>query len=69
MRRDLFGLGAFAVACCAFLPVLVAFVGGVTIAGVIGGGVVVALLVGVGVALAVRTRRRACSPLDPGVRS
>ena len=56
------GLGAWVVFCCAALPILVALLGGVAVTALIGGGLLMALLLGVGAGLAVRSRRRACSP-------
>jgi hypothetical protein len=57
--------GAFAVACCAGLPAIVALIGGITIAAVVGvaGGALALAAVTGGAALLVhaRRRRRSCS--------
>lgn len=61
------GVGVLAVFCCAALPVVVAFVGGLTIGALLGGGLFVCVLVGATAALVVRVRRRrACSPTATG---
>jgi hypothetical protein len=50
---------AAALVCCARLPAVVAFAGGLAVGNLLGAGLLVALVVG---ALAGRNRRRACSP-------
>ena len=49
---------AAALVCCARLPAVVAFAGGLAVGNLLGAGLLVALVVG---ALAGRNRRRACS--------
>jgi hypothetical protein len=59
--RDTFGVlgvGAFAVVCCAGLPAVLAFLGGASAVGLLGGGLLAAVLVGVAASLAIRVRRR-----------
>ncbi len=53
-----FGVGAFAVACCAGIPAVLAFVGGVTLVGLLGGGLLAIVLVGCAALVVVRVRRR-----------
>jgi hypothetical protein len=62
------GAAAFAVACCAGLPLVIATAGGLALGAVLG-------LAGLGVAagllafaLVIRRRRRACEPNPPEVR-
>jgi hypothetical protein len=54
------GVAALAVLCCAGAPLIVALVGGLTVAGALsmGGGVLVASGLAVGVAMLLRARRR-----------
>jgi len=72
MRRtdalSIAGVGVLAVFCCAALPAAVAFVGGLTVAGLLGDGLFVCVLVvGATAALVVRVRqRRAGSPTATG---
>lgn len=53
-----FGVGAFAVVCCAGLPAVLAFVGGVTLVGWFSGGLLAAVLMGCAAMIVVRARRR-----------
>lgn len=60
-RTDLLGIvgvGVFAVACCAVLPALVAFAGGVGVAALLGGGVAVAVVAGIATVVLLSARRR-----------
>jgi hypothetical protein len=41
-----FGVGAFAVVCCAGVPTVLAFVGGVTLVGLLGGGLLAMVFMG-----------------------
>ena len=59
------GTAAFAVACCAGLPLVIAAAGGLALGAVLGLaglGVAVGLLA---LALVIRARRRACAPRAP----
>ncbi len=60
------GVGALAVVCCAALPAVVAFAGGLTLAALLGGGLGVCLTVGATAALIVRARRRHARPTSTG---
>lgn len=51
------GLGALAVVCCAALPAVLAFLGGATLTGLLGGGLLLVVLTGAGAALLFRGRR------------
>jgi hypothetical protein len=52
------GVGGFAVVCCAGLPAVLAFAGGVTVVGYLGGGLLAAVVVGFAAMVLVRARRR-----------
>jgi len=55
------GIGGLAVVCCAGLPALVAFAGGVTVVGLVGGGLLVAAA-GTAAMIVLRARdRRDCA--------
>ncbi|MGI8427901.1 MAG: hypothetical protein ACR2OB_01015 [Solirubrobacteraceae bacterium] len=54
------GVGAVAVVCCAGVPAVLAFVGGVTLVGLLGGGLLAIVLIGCAALLMVRSRRRRC---------
>jgi hypothetical protein len=60
-----FGVGAFGVACCAGVPAVLAFVGGVTLVGLLGGGLLAILLMGCAALIVVRVRRRRDYLQDP----
>lgn len=67
---DVFGLagvGVLALLCCAALPVVIAFLGALTLTGLLGGSLAVCLLVASAAAMVVRARRRrACPPTAAG---
>jgi hypothetical protein len=62
MRRGEFfaplGIAIATLACCAGLPLVVAFVGGLTATALLGGGLVLTLAVAAAAAFAQRMRRR-----------
>lgn len=62
MRRTdllgIFGVGVFAVVCCAVLPALVAFAGGFGVAALLGAGVAVGAVAGIATVAVLTARHR-----------
>ncbi|MCA1699057.1 MAG: hypothetical protein LC790_09220 [Actinobacteria bacterium] len=69
-KRGLAGLGiaAFAVVCCAGLPLLAGLLGGIALGSVLGVGVGALAVVIVSVIVARGRRQRACAPPDVAMR-